>query len=318
MTEPRTGPANQAGHPGGSGPPGSGPPASSGPEQSGQMNPGTGAGASSVGGPGDEPASGSAGMTNPGQGDAGTGAASRDTSSIATATRGSGQPTVPQQAGRTEAGRADDGSMDEQMMMPGIGAGAGAISAAAAYSWAAVLLGGLGLIGVGIALLVWPSASLTVVAILIGAAVVVSGLVRLYEGFTTRGESGGMRAAYIVIGLVAVIAGLYLLRHHTLSLFFVAFVTGVYFIMHGVSDIGVAISAKVPGRALRGVLGVFSLAAGLLMVIWPGITLVLLLTLVAAWLIFYGCVLAALSFGLRRAAKATARNAPAPRLATST
>ena len=316
MTEPRTGPANQAGQPGGSGPPGSGPPASSGPEQSGQVNPGTAA--SSVGGPGHEPASGSAGMTNPGTGDAGAGTASQGTSRMATATRATGQPTVPQQAGRAEAGYADDGGMDEQMAEPGVGPGAGAISAASAYSWTAVLLGGLGLIAVGIALLVWPSASLTVVAILIGAAVVVSGLVRLYEGFTTRGESGGMRAAYIVIGLVAVTAGLYLLRHHTLSLFFVAFVTGVYFIMHGFSDIGVAISAKVPGRGLRGVLGVFSLAAGILMVVWPGITLVLLLTLVAAWLIFYGCVLAALSFGLRRAAKAISGSAPSARLATST
>ena len=131
-----------------------------------------------------------------------------------------------------------------------------------------------------------------------------------------------MRAAYIVIGLLAVLAGLYLLRHHTLSLFLVAFVTGVYFIAHGVADIGVAISGNVPGRALRGVLGVFSLAAGILMVVWPGITLVLLFTLVGAWLIFYGLVMAALAFSLYKASKAAksaaARHAPRPRrLATS-
>jgi uncharacterized membrane protein HdeD (DUF308 family) len=168
-----------------------------------------------------------------------------------------------------------------------------------------VLLGGIGMVALGIALLVWPNASLTIVAILIGAAVLVSGLVRLYEGFTARAESGGMRTAYVVIGLVAVVAGIYLLRHHALSLFVVAFVTGVYFIMHGVSDLGVAFSGLAPNRGLRGVLGLFSLAAGIIMIIWPGITLVLLLTIVAAWLIFYGLVLAALSFGLRRAAKET-------------
>ena len=93
-----------------------------------------------------------------------------------------------------------------------------------------------------------------------------------------------MRTAYVVIGLVAVVAGIYLLRHHALSLFVVAFVTGVYFIMHGVSDLGVAFSGVAPNRGLRGVLGVFSLAAGIIMIIWPGITLVLL-TIVAAWLI---------------------------------
>ena len=67
-------------------------------------------------------------------------------------------------------------------------------------------------------------------------------------------------------------------------------------------------------------LGVFSLAAGIIMVIWPSITLVLLLTIVAAWLIFYGLVLGALSFGLRRAVK-DAEKAHVPsqqRLAAST
>ena len=205
------------------------------------------------------------------------------------------------------------------MAAPGVASGSAAIAAAAKASWGVVLLCALGLVALGIALLVWPSASLTVVAILIGAAVMVTGLARLYEGFTARGESGGMRTAYVVIGLLAVLAGIYLLRHHAISLFLVAFVTGVYFIAHGISDLGLAISAGVPNRGLRGVLGVFSLAAGIVMVIWPGITLALLLTIVAAWLLLYGLILGALAFSIRRAGKSAAkRSTPSRRLATST
>ncbi len=160
-----------------------------------------------------------------------------------------------------------------------------AISAAARASWGAVLLGGLGMVALGIALLVWPNASLTIVAILIGAAVLVSGSSGCTRASPRTVESGGMRTAYVVIGLLAVLAGLYLLRHHALSLFLVAFVTGVYFIMHGIADIGARAAARVPGRGLRGVLGVVQpRRPGILMVVWPGITLVLLLTLVAAWL----------------------------------
>jgi uncharacterized membrane protein HdeD (DUF308 family) len=187
------------------------------------------------------------------------------------------------------------------------------LAAAARHSWPAVLLGGLGMIALGVILLVWPHASLTVVAILIGAALVVSGLVRLFEGFSASSQSGGMRAAYVVVGLLAILAGLLCLRHHALSLFLVAFVTGVYFIAHGISDIGIAASVPVPGRGLRAVLGVFSLAAGIIMVIWPAITLVLLLTIVAAWLIFYGLVLAGLAFSLLRFGRAGARGPAAPR-----
>jgi uncharacterized membrane protein HdeD (DUF308 family) len=223
------------------------------------------------------------------------------------------QTPVPQQLGYQQERVASD--MDTSGHDPGMAA----ISAAARGSWGAVLLGGIGMVALGIALLVWPSASLTVVAILIGAALLVSGFVRLVEGFTAHGESGAMRTAYVIVGLLAVVAGVYCVRHHALSLFLVAFVTGVYFIMHGIADIGVALTANVPDRVLRGVLGVVSLAAGILMIVWPGITLVLLLTLVAAWLIFYGLMLAAMSFSLRRAAKATANaSAPPQRLATST
>jgi uncharacterized membrane protein HdeD (DUF308 family) len=193
------------------------------------------------------------------------------------------------------------------------------LAAAAKASWAAVLLGGLCMIAAGILLLAWPRATLTVVAVLIGLALVVSGLVKLYEGFTARAESAAMRTAYVVIGLLAVLAGLYCLRHHALSILLVAFVTGVYFIMHGIADIGVAVSDRgVPGRGLRAALGVFSVAAGIIMVVWPALTLVLLLTIAGAWLLFYGLSLIFMAFSLRRAAKQLTRPTPAPRLAAST
>lgn len=282
--------------------PQTGPPASTGP--GGQPNdmpggPGAELGATGTGGQGRESASGDSG--------------------IATAKRSSGQASVPQQLGHQQERVAGQDEIYMQEAGTTADPGAAAVAAAAKASWGVVLLCGLGLIALGIALLVWPHASLTVVAILIGAAVLVTGLARLWEGFTAKSESGGMRAAYVVIGLLAVLAGLYLLRHHALSLFLVAFVTGVYFIAHGISDLGLAISAGVPNRGLRGVLGVFSLAAGIVMVIWPAITLVLLLTIVAAWLLLYGLILGALAFNVRRAGKDAERvSMPSQRLATST
>jgi len=284
--------------------PQTGPPASTGPGgQPSDMPAGAGAelGATGTGGQGRESAGGDSG--------------------IATAKRTSTEASVPQQLGHQQervAGQEEIYGQGE-MAAPYVAPVPAAVAAAAKSSWGVVLLCGLGLIALGIALLVWPSASLTVVAILIGAAILVAGLVKLWEGFTASAESGGMRAGYVVIGLLAVLVGIYLLRHHALSLFLVAFVTGVFFIAHGVSDIGLAISANTPNRGLRAVLGVFSLAAGIIMVIWPGITLGLLLLIVAAWLLFYGVVLGALAFSIRRAGKvAEDMSMPSQRLATST
>ncbi len=192
------------------------------------------------------------------------------------------------------------------------------LATAARQSWPVVAVGALGMIALGIILLVWPHASLTVVAILIGAALVVSGLVRLWEGFTSSNRSGGMRAAYVVIGLLAVLAGLYCLRQHALSLFIVMFLISVYFIAHGISDIGIALSARVPGRGARAVLGVCSLAAGIIILIWPAITLVLLLTIAGAWLIFYGLILGVLAGSLWRAGRAAGQRARSGRMAATT
>jgi uncharacterized membrane protein HdeD (DUF308 family) len=267
---------------------------------------------------------GSAGVAGASQADtsqqpSGTPATGSDFSTASGTAAGGGVGTQARTATVPQQGRQrpeEPGWSDESDDSAAVYRGDRFLAAAASASWAAVLLGGLCMIAAGICLLVWPKASLTVVAVLIGLALIVSGLVRLYEGFTAHGESAGMRTAYIVIGLLALLAGLYCLRHHALSILLVAFVTGVYFIMHGIADIGVAATVHVEGRGLRALLGVFSIAAGIIMVAWPALTLVLLLTLVGAWLLFYGCVLIFTGFSLRRAGRKMS-SSPAPRLAAS-
>ena len=252
------------------------------------------------------------GASNTGPGPTGasnTGPGSMGPGSTATEARAMpGQASVPPQVGHASA---QDMMAEAQQPQLGHAADEEILPASARMSWVAVLCGGLAMIAVGVMLLVWPSATLGVVAVLIGAAIVASGVIGLYEGFTARAESGGMRAAFVMIGLLAVIVGIYFIRNHALTLFLIAFVTGVYFILHGIAQIGVAVSAKVPGRGVRGVLGAFSLAAGIVMVIWPTITLVILFTLVAAWLLLYGVGLCVLAFILRRATKRIVRRSQA-------
>jgi uncharacterized membrane protein HdeD (DUF308 family) len=249
-------------------------------------------------------------------------------SAVGTTTRSTttgSETAVPQQAGQAPYERAGEeeryGRAEDQY---GYGPAAAAarpdalIARATTWSFGTLMLGALCLIAVGIILLVWPAATLTLVAILIGAALVATGVIRLWDGMAGRhGEHGGSRAASVVIGILAILAGLYCLRHHGLSLFLLAFVVGVYFIVHGIADLTTAGSASgTPGRGLRAVLGVFSIAAGIILVVWPGISLVLLLTITAAWLLFYGVMLAFLAFSIRRSGKkmseAAARTMAAP------
>ena len=219
------------------------------------------------------------------------------------------------QAGQAPAGDTadpEDTAGPEDTVASRGAAGAGRIAGAglARQVWPTVLGAAAAMIAIGILLLAWPRATLAIVAVLIGAALVVAGLFRLADGIMTRGESGGMRAADVVVGLLAIAAGLLCLRHQALTLLALALVAGVFWIIHGVSDLVLTVSATaLPGRGLRAVGGFASIVAGLAILFWPGLSLIVLLTVLGVWLLVYGCVLAGLAFRLR----SHARQASGPR-----
>jgi uncharacterized membrane protein HdeD (DUF308 family) len=219
---------------------------------------------------------------------------------------GQRQPGAPEQPGGPEAA---GGTADERFMT-------GALGPLGSQTWLAVLTAAVLTLAVGVLLLAWPKATLAVVAILLGAGLVISGLFRLIEGFTASDASGGTRAAYVLIGLVAILVGLYCLRHHDVTIFLLALLVGAFWIVHGVADLASALtSGPMPGRGFRLAAGLFSIAAGAVVLFWPGISLVLMLTVFGAWLIFYAVILGALAFRLRRHSKSAShsrRSSPAP------
>jgi uncharacterized membrane protein HdeD (DUF308 family) len=250
------------------------------------------------------PRSGSSGQ--PGTGQAGTGPAG-------TGQAGTGQagepPVVPRQAGPEASGEYAAGTRERQ---PGPATvedrfAMGRMAQMGKSAWMVLLLAAVATVAVGIILLAWPKVTLTIAAVLLGAGLVIGGLYRLFEGFLSKDLSGGTRAAYVVVGLIAGLAGLYCLRHHSVTIFLLSFIVGAFWIIHGFADLGVAAGAgKVPGRGMRVVAGLFSIAAGAIVLFWPGISLTVLVAVFGAWLCFYGVLLAGVAFRMRRALKDTA------------
>jgi uncharacterized membrane protein HdeD (DUF308 family) len=174
-----------------------------------------------------------------------------------------------------------------------------------AQAWQVIMLVGVVTFALGLILLVWPKATLIVVAALLGAALLVSGIFRLIHGFTAHDATGGMRAAYVIIGLLATLAGLYCLRHISVTVVLLAFIVGVFWTLQGIVDLTVAAtSGPGTGRGLRAVTGVASLAAGLIVMFWPTISLTVLLWVMGIWLLAYGVMLAVMALTIRHAARA--------------
>jgi uncharacterized membrane protein HdeD (DUF308 family) len=168
-------------------------------------------------------------------------------------------------------------------------------------TWGALLTTGIVLLALGVILLAWPNGTLSVVAVLIGISLLLTGLIRLVQGLTASDASGGRRVGYVIIGILAGLAGLYCLRHVDVTVAILGVVVGLFWTMHGVVDLALAAG---PGdridRVLTAIMGVLSVAVGLLALFWPSETLTVLVVLMGIWLIMDGLLFGLMAFGVRR------------------
>jgi uncharacterized membrane protein HdeD (DUF308 family) len=157
----------------------------------------------------------------------------------------------------------------------------------------------------GMLLIFWPYASLVVIAVLLGIALLATGVLRLAHGVTAGGQAGTHRSAHLLIGILAVLAGIYCLGDIAGTVVLLSLVVGLFWVMHGLVDL-VAIGDPGPGRALTGITGGLSLLAGLIVIFWPAITVPVMVAVMGAWLACDGLLLATTVLYLRRVTRAAA------------
>jgi uncharacterized membrane protein HdeD (DUF308 family) len=156
----------------------------------------------------------------------------------------------------------------------------------------------------GLIVIVWPSATLVVLAVLFGCYLLISGVLSLVEGFSDHAADGFTRGIYIVVGVLGIVLGLFCLRRVDVSVLILAFLLSVFWIMRGIFDLSVAMSRRDGySNGLRAFTGALSLIAGILVLLWPGITLYTLLVFAGAWLMVYGVTLGFLGYRLHRLVK---------------
>jgi uncharacterized membrane protein HdeD (DUF308 family) len=181
--------------------------------------------------------------------------------------------------------------------------GFGALATWGFRPWAALYAAGAATFLLGLIVLIWPGATLVVLAILFGIYLVISGVLSLIEGLSERRADGAMRIAYIVLGVLGVLLGMFCLRRIDVTVLLLAFMLSMFWITRGIVDLANATSHDMPYKGLRAFTGVLSLVAGVLVLFWPGITLTALLIFAGIWLFIHGLTLAYLGYRLHRAAR---------------
>jgi uncharacterized membrane protein HdeD (DUF308 family) len=171
-------------------------------------------------------------------------------------------------------------------------------------SWGWFAFFGVLSIVVGILVLVWPGHTLTALAVLFGLMLVVSGLFRLVAAIAVTDATGGSRALLAILGLLGLVIGLWALRHIDMAISLLALFLGIYWIIDGVVETFTAIALPdLPGRGWVLVTGLIAILAGVVLLVWPKPTLVVLAVILGIFLIFFGALQLLIALGLRQATR---------------
>jgi uncharacterized membrane protein HdeD (DUF308 family) len=171
--------------------------------------------------------------------------------------------------------------------------------------WGWVLTYGILTLAAGLAVLVWPSQTLLVLAVLFGIQLIISGIFRFVAALATDDLTGGTRVLLAILGVLSVIIGVWAVRHVVLTLLALAVFLGIYWIVSGTIDIFTALAHRgMPDRGWTVFTGILSVIAGLIVLVWPGPTLLVLAVVLGIWLLIFGVMEIIAAFRLRRAHEA--------------
>lgn len=168
--------------------------------------------------------------------------------------------------------------------------------------WGWILIFGILMVVVGVIALAWPGPTVIALAVLFGIQLIVSGIFWLIGAFARGGESGGARVMSAILGLLGILIGLYAVRHIVVSVVALALLIGIYWVANGIAEVYNAITHhEQEHRGWMAFLGVLSVLAGIIVIVYPGISLVTLAIVLGIWLIIYGVMEIFLAFRVRLA-----------------
>lgn len=140
--------------------------------------------------------------------------------------------------------------------------------------WGWVLAFGIITLLAGLLTLAWPGRTIVVIAVLFGIQLVVAGIFRFVAAIAVDDERGGTRVLLALLGVLSFIVGLYALRNVLVTIAALALLLGIFWIVSGAMEAFTALSHRgMQGRGWTIVMGLLSIVAGAVVLVYPGISL---------------------------------------------
>jgi uncharacterized membrane protein HdeD (DUF308 family) len=172
--------------------------------------------------------------------------------------------------------------------------------------WKNKLVSGVLTIVLGAMVLAWPGPSILVVSTMFGVYLLVSGFAELFLAFTLP-RSAATRVLLFLTGALSLVLAILSFRHFGdgYAVLLLSLWIGTGFIFLGVSENAVALGERdLPGRGWYVVLGVMSLIAGAVVLVWPFDSIVVLTLVSGASLMILGLIQIVQAVQIRKDTKA--------------
>jgi len=167
--------------------------------------------------------------------------------------------------------------------------------------WALIVFGIVSIIGGALAL-VWPGITILALVILLGIELVFWGVMLMVNAF----ETGQGRVLAVILGVLALIAGAMLFLQPLRNVGSVVIVLSVFWVVGGLIEAIESIVERGRNWGWELTSGLLSVAAGVVAIVWPGITLLVIAVMAGVWMIMIGLTRLFAAFSRPRMA------APAP------
>ncbi|WP_374211651.1 HdeD family acid-resistance protein [Streptomyces sp. YS415] len=168
-------------------------------------------------------------------------------------------------------------------------------------SWTWMLGAALATLVPGILLLVWPDATLQVVAVLFGLYLLVTGGFRFVAVF---GQERGERVPGLLIAVLYVLAGVLCMRNPLQTIAALSLIVGIVWLVSGLLTAYAALATR--GLPHRGVVlgaALLAIVAGIVVLALPSESAVALTRLLGLWLVLLGVMELAVALAWRSAAR---------------
>jgi uncharacterized membrane protein HdeD (DUF308 family) len=172
--------------------------------------------------------------------------------------------------------------------------------------WKGTLVWGVLTIVLGAMVLVWPGPTILVASTILGVYLLISGLAELFSAFTLP-RSAATRVMLFFTGALSLVLAILSFRHigDAYAVLLLALWIGTGFIFLGISENAVAVSERdLPGRGWYVVLGLTSVIAGGIMLVWPFDSILVLTIIAGVSLVVLGLIRVVQAFQIRSDTKA--------------